>query len=62
MPLSAEQLLERFNARQPPTGRLFNMQVLAVDTEAQSVRMSFEPGEFNQPARHNSGWNCDSNA
>jgi acyl-coenzyme A thioesterase PaaI-like protein len=45
MPLSAEQLLERFNARQPPTGRLFNMQVLAVDVEAQSVRMSFEPGE-----------------
>ena len=45
MPLSAEQLLERFNTRQPPTGRLFNMQVLAVDTEAQSVRMSFEPSE-----------------
>lgn len=45
MPLTADQLLERFNSRQPPTGRLFKMRVLSVDVEAQTVRMSFQPGE-----------------
>ena len=44
MPLTADQLLERFNSRQPPTGRLFNMRVLSVDVAAKTVRMSFEPG------------------
>ena len=45
MPLSADQLLERFNSRQPPTGRLLKMRVLGVDVDAQTVRMSFEPGD-----------------
>lgn len=45
MPLTAEQLVERFNAKQPPTGPLLGMKVLAVDLDAQSVRMSFSPGE-----------------
>lgn len=43
MPLSPEQLIERFNAKQPPTGILFGMKVLEVDAEAGRVRMSFEP-------------------
>jgi uncharacterized protein (TIGR00369 family) len=43
MPLTAEQLIERFNARQPPTGILFGMKVLEVDPAAGRVRMSFEP-------------------
>lgn len=43
MPLSPEQLIERFNAKQPPTGILFGMKVLEIDAEAGRVRMSFEP-------------------
>ncbi len=43
MPLSPEQLIERFNAKQPPTGILFGMKVLEVDPAAGRVRMSFEP-------------------
>lgn len=43
MPLTAEQLIERFNAKQPPTGVLFGMKVLEVDTASGRVRMSFDP-------------------
>lgn len=42
MPLDDAQLLERFNARQPPTGILFGMTVLEVDQKAGRVRQSFE--------------------
>lgn len=45
MPLTEEQLVERFNNKQPPTGPLFGMTVLGVDQEKGIVRMSFEPGE-----------------
>lgn len=45
MPLTEEQLMERFNNKQPPTGPLFGMTVLGVDQEKGIVRMSFEPGE-----------------
>ncbi len=50
MPLTAEQLIERFNAKQPPTGILFGMKVLEVDQDAGRVRMSFEiDGRFCNP-------------
>jgi uncharacterized protein (TIGR00369 family) len=50
MPLSAEQLIERFNAKQPPTGVLFGMKVLEVDQAAGRVRQSFEiDGRFCNP-------------
>jgi uncharacterized protein (TIGR00369 family) len=42
MPLTDDQLLERFNARVPPTGKLFGSRVLAVDGKAGVVRMSFD--------------------
>ncbi len=45
MPLTADQLVERFNAKQPPTGPLLGMKVLAVDLEKYTVRMSFSPGD-----------------
>jgi len=45
MPLTEAQLIERFNAKQPPTGPLFGMKVLGVDQEKSIVRMSFEPDE-----------------
>ncbi len=45
MPLTAEQLVERFNAKQPPTGPLFGMKVLSVDIEKCIVRMSFQPDD-----------------
>ena len=45
MPLDNQQLLERFNARQAPTGILFGMKVLEVDNVAGRVRMSFEMDE-----------------
>lgn len=45
MPLTAEQLVERFNMRRPPTALLLGTEVLSVDTDAQRVRMSFNPGE-----------------
>jgi len=45
MPLTEAQLIERFNAKQPPTGPLFGMKVLGVDQEKCIVRMSFEPDE-----------------
>lgn len=44
MPLTEEQLVERFNSKQPPTGPLFGMTVLGVDQDKGTVRMSFEPG------------------
>ena len=43
MPLTAEQLVERFNEKQPPTGPLLGMKVLSVDIEKRTVRMSFQP-------------------
>ncbi len=50
MPLTAEELIERFNARQPPTGILFGMKVLEVDQEVGRVRQSFEiDGRFCNP-------------
>lgn len=50
MPLTNEDLLARFNARQPPTGILFGMKVLEVDQDAGSVRQSFEiDGRFCNP-------------
>ena len=45
MPLTEAQLIERFNAKQPPTGPLFGMKVLGVDQDKAIVRMSFEPDE-----------------
>ena len=45
MALSADQLVERFNAKQPPTGPLLGMKVLAVDVDKKLVRMSFAPGD-----------------
>lgn len=41
MPLTQDQLIERFNARQPPTGVLFGMKVTEVDQTAGRVRMTF---------------------
>ena len=50
MPLSDDQLLERFNARVPPTGQLFGTRTLELDSEAGRVRMSFEiDGRFCNP-------------
>lgn len=43
MPLTEAELVERFNARQPPTGPLFGMKVLGVDQDNGVVRMSFAP-------------------
>lgn len=45
MPLDDKQLLERFNARMPPTGVLFGMTVLEVDQANAHVRQSFELDE-----------------
>jgi uncharacterized protein (TIGR00369 family) len=42
MPLTAEQLIERFNARVPPTGVLFDMRVLEVSRDPASVKLSFQ--------------------
>jgi uncharacterized protein (TIGR00369 family) len=50
MPLSPEQLIERFNARRPPTGILLGMTVLDVVPEAGRVRLSFSPdARFTNP-------------
>ncbi len=43
MPLTREQLIERFNAKQPPTALLFGMTVLDVDQAQGRVKMSFNP-------------------
>ncbi len=45
MPLTEEQLVDRFNAKQPPTGPLFGMKVLGVDQDKGIVRMSFQPDD-----------------
>lgn len=45
MPLTEADLVERFNAKQPPTGLLFGMKVLGVDQDKGIVRMSFQPDE-----------------
>lgn len=42
MPLTEDQLIARFNAKQPPTGRMFGLKILAVDQAAGRVRQSFE--------------------
>jgi uncharacterized protein (TIGR00369 family) len=50
MPLTPEQLIERFNARVPPTGILFGMRILEIDTDPARVRQSFEIDErFTNP-------------
>lgn len=43
MALTADELVERFNAKQPPTGVLFGMRVISVDPEQNIVRMAFSP-------------------
>lgn len=45
MALTADQLVERFNAKQPPTGPLLGMKVVAVDIEKHIVRMTFSPSD-----------------
>jgi uncharacterized protein (TIGR00369 family) len=45
MPLTAAELVDRFNAKQPPTGVLFGMKILDVDQASGMVKMSFEPDE-----------------
>ncbi len=45
MPLSGEELLVHFNARQPPTGPLLGMHVLEVDQAAGRVRIAYSPGD-----------------
>ena len=55
MPLDSQQLLERFNAKMPPTGILFGTKVLEVDQAAGRVRMSFQIDErFCNPRRRHS--------
>jgi uncharacterized protein (TIGR00369 family) len=50
MPLTSEKLVERFNARQPPTGILFGMKVLEVDQSEARVKLSFTPDDrLNNP-------------
>lgn len=41
MPLTDDELLERFNARVPPTGQLFGTRTVSVDSRAGRVRMAF---------------------
>lgn len=56
MPLDNQQLLERFNARMPPTGILFGMKVLEVDQKEARVRQSFAIDErFCNPRGHVQG-------
>lgn len=56
MPLSDADLLERFNARVPPTGKLFGTRTLEVDSKGGRVRMSFEiDGRFCNPRGHVQG-------
>ena len=45
MPLTGDQLVERFNAKKPPTALLFGTEVLSVDVETKTVRMSFQPDD-----------------
>jgi uncharacterized protein (TIGR00369 family) len=51
MPLSDDQLIERFNTRRPPTGKLFKSQILEVRSVDGFVRMSYDIGlEFTNPS------------
>lgn len=51
MPMTDADLLDKMNRRMPPTSALLGMQVLAVDSQAGTVRMSFMPKpEFCNPA------------
>jgi uncharacterized protein (TIGR00369 family) len=51
MPLSDDQLIERFNTRRPPTGKLFKSQILEVRSVEGFVRMSYDIGlEFTNPS------------
>ncbi len=45
MPLTGDQLVERFNAKKPPTALLFGTEVLSVDVETKTVRISFQPDD-----------------
>lgn len=50
MPLTDEQLLERFNTRRPPTGLLFKSQVMEVRSHDGFVRVQYDIGpEFTNP-------------
>ncbi|MEK6638072.1 MAG: PaaI family thioesterase [Pseudomonadota bacterium] len=50
MPLTDDQLLERFNTRRPPTGILFKSHVLEVRSADGFVRMSYDIGaEYTNP-------------
>lgn len=50
MPLTDDQLLERFNTRRPPTGLLFKSQVLDVRSSDGFVRVQYDIGtEFTNP-------------
>ncbi len=56
MPLTEDQLLERFNSRTSPTGALFKSKVLALRTEDGFVRMSYDIGpEYCNPYRQIQG-------
>ena len=51
MPMSDEQLVERFNRMKAPTSVLFNQTVLVVDSANGFVRMSFDIGpQFCNPS------------
>ena len=48
--MSNDELIARMNARMPPTSALLGMTVLAVDRDAGTVRLQFEPRpEFANP-------------
>ncbi len=50
MTMTNAELLERMNRFQPPTGILLGMEMLAVDIEAGTVRVKYQPGpEFTNP-------------
>ena len=56
MPLSDDQLLERFNMRQAPTSLLFKMHVLSLSSDEGHVRMRFDIGDqFCNPRGHIQG-------
>lgn len=51
MPLTDEELVERFNRKQAPTSVLFNTKIIAVDSAKGWVRMSFDIGpQFCNPS------------
>ena len=56
MPLTDAELVERMNRRVPPTALLLGSKILAVDSAAGRVRMSFEPRpEFCNPMGNGQG-------